>query len=65
MAAQGHLHERGEPADRIVIALWNEESRLRKVVLGRDGLKGVVVQPLLQGADRGWVTREDGRGERI
>jgi len=63
--AQWHLDSRGEPAQSIVVAIANQESRLGKIVLGRDGLHGRVVQEAVQHHHRGGIPGEPSRGECI
>jgi hypothetical protein len=63
--AQVDFDRRREPAQRVIAAVADEESRLGKVVLGGDRLHGRFRQPSLQRADRGRVAAEQAVGERI
>ena len=65
MPAKSDLALRSEPAQRIVISLWDQECRLRKIVFRRNSLHLVFRQPLFQEAYGGGIPRKDLIGECI
>ncbi len=65
VAAERDLLDRREPADVKVLALWNEEGGLRKVVLAGDLLQQLVAQPPVQRHDRRRIALERRVGEGV
>ena len=63
MAAEVDLDVGREPAEAPALALGHHEGRLRKIVLGRDRLHRRLVQPGVEGADRGRIAAEHPVGE--
>lgn len=63
MTAQVHLDLRREPAQSIVAVAADDKGGFRKIVLFRDGLQALVVQPGIEGADRRRIALEGTVGE--
>ena len=68
MSAQLHLHGRSEPAQVVVgvVALArNGEGGLAEIVLGRDRLQQIVVEPAIERHHRGRIAGQRPVGERV
>src|SRR3978361_1981429 len=65
MPAQVQLDRRGEPTQLIVVAGLDEEGGDGEVVLPGDELQGLLLQPMVQRADHGRISREDGPSEGV
>jgi hypothetical protein len=59
MAAKIQLNRRGEPAKLIAVIALNEERCHRETVLPGNEVQGLVIEPTIQRADHGWISRED------